>query len=144
MAGRGDRRAAARLVFGATVRMDFRGANGAKTCANREDDRLVILSRCGGDDVWLKTSTTSDHMTSQNRTGRHVSKGARRTMLKIATKSPHEVDVIQPTFEFRRWRARIADPSSTNAVSFSSACLTRTLWLAQVPQTHSVLRLPER
>jgi hypothetical protein len=63
MAGRGNRRAAPRLVFGATVRMDFRGANGAKTCANRENDRLVILSRCGRDDVWLKTFTISNQRT---------------------------------------------------------------------------------
>jgi hypothetical protein len=63
MAGRGNRRAAPRLVFGATVRMDFRGANGAKTCANRENDRLVILSRCGRDDVWLKIFTISNQRT---------------------------------------------------------------------------------
>lgn len=63
MAGRGDRGAAPRLVFGATVRMDFRGANGAKTCANREDDRMVILFRCEHNGVWLKTSTISNYRT---------------------------------------------------------------------------------
>src|SRR4030095_13872343 len=63
MGGRGDRGAAPRLVFGATVRMDFRGANGAKTCANREDDRLVILFRCEHNGVWLKTSTISNYRT---------------------------------------------------------------------------------
>jgi hypothetical protein len=66
MAGRGDRRAASRLVFGATVRLDFRGAYGAKTCANREDDRLVILSRCGDDGVGLKTFTIANHRTQPN------------------------------------------------------------------------------
>ncbi len=44
MAGRGDWRTAVRVVSRATVRVDFRRANGAKTCANRENDRLVILS----------------------------------------------------------------------------------------------------
>jgi hypothetical protein len=63
MAGRGNRRTSSRLVPGATVRMGFRRANGAKTGADRKDDRLAILSRCERDDVWLKTSITSNHRT---------------------------------------------------------------------------------
>src|SRR6266487_1559450 len=66
MAGRGDRRATPRLVFGGTVRMGFRGPKRAKTCANRKDDQLGILSRCGCDDR-LKTFTTSNHRTSPGR-----------------------------------------------------------------------------
>src|SRR5258706_101560 len=67
MAGRGDRRATPRLVSGATVRMGFRGPKRAKTCANRKDDQLGILSRCARDDVWLKTFTTSNHRNSASR-----------------------------------------------------------------------------
>jgi hypothetical protein len=63
MAGRGDRGTAPRLVPGTTVRVGFRGAKRAKTGANREDGRLVVLSRRGRDDVWLKTLTTSNHGT---------------------------------------------------------------------------------
>jgi hypothetical protein len=66
MAGRGDRRATPRLVSGATVRMGFRGSKRAETCANRKDDQLGILSRCGCDDR-LKTFTTSNHRTSPRR-----------------------------------------------------------------------------
>jgi hypothetical protein len=51
---------------GTTVRMGFRGAKCAKTCANREDDQLVILSRCARNDVWLKTSI-SNHRTQPSR-----------------------------------------------------------------------------
>ena len=56
-----------RLVSGATVRMGFRGPKRAKTCANRKDDQLGILSRCARDDVWLKTFTTSNHRNSASR-----------------------------------------------------------------------------
>src|SRR5215831_2001191 len=63
MAGRGHRRAALRVVSCATVRMGFGCAKRAKTGANREDDRLVIFSRCERDDVWLKTFTTSNQRT---------------------------------------------------------------------------------
>src|SRR5262245_37188888 len=67
MAGVGARRTATLLVFGATVRMEFRGANGAKDCANREDDRLVILPRCAGHVVWLKTSQNQVKITHAGR-----------------------------------------------------------------------------
>ena len=67
MAGHSDRRATPRLVSGATVRLDFRGAKCAKACANREDDRMVIFSRCARDDVWLKTFPTSNHRSPSGR-----------------------------------------------------------------------------
>jgi hypothetical protein len=60
-----------RVVPGATVRVDFRRAHGAKTCANREDDRLVVLSRCERDGVWLKTLIISNH-TIQPRLSQHL------------------------------------------------------------------------
>src|SRR4029453_17215987 len=66
MAGCGDRRATPRLVSGATVRMAFRGSKHAKTCANRKNDQLGILSGCGCDDG-LKTFTTSNRRTSPDR-----------------------------------------------------------------------------
>jgi hypothetical protein len=87
MAGRGDRRAAPRLVLGATVRMDFRGANSAKTCANRENDRLVILSRCGHDGVWLKTFTISNQRTQPSM----------RNVLPLSQIALDEYERCQPT-----------------------------------------------
>ena len=105
MAGVGDRRTATRLVFGATIRMEFRGANGAKDCANRKDDRLVILPQCAGHDVWLKNV-------------RLILPRARVSIVRRKPRDKRGVDLISDALPFGRlW---YGEPNAiNNAISYA-------------------------